>query len=88
MCGFPPQCLTFRLVRFWCGSRATTSDDPDRMGSHFEGRGALLGQLGGGLQLRLLESPLSGFVRADVRFGDKIDGLAVNVGLRGNFLTQ
>ncbi len=47
-----------------------------------------MGQLGGGLQLRLLESPLSGFVRADVRFGDKIDGLAVNVGLRGNFLTQ
>jgi hypothetical protein len=46
------------------------------------------GQVGAGLQLRLLESPFSGFVRADMRFGDKIDGLAINAGLRGNFTTQ
>jgi hypothetical protein len=46
------------------------------------------GQIGGGLQLRLLDSAFSGFVRGDMRFGDKIDGVAINVGLRGHFTTQ
>lgn len=46
------------------------------------------GQIGGGMQFRLLESPFSGFVRGDVRFGEKIDGLAFNVGMRGNFSTH
>ncbi len=45
------------------------------------------GQVGGGLQLRLLDSPWSGFVRGDYRFGDKIDGFALNAGVRGNFST-
>jgi hypothetical protein len=45
------------------------------------------GQVGGGMQLRLLDSPWSGFVRGDYRFGDKIDGFALNAGVRGNFST-
>jgi hypothetical protein len=44
------------------------------------------GQVGAGLQFKVLTQPaLTGFVRGDLRFGEKINGKAVNVGLRGEF---
>lgn len=43
------------------------------------------GQVGAGLQFRLLNTPLLGFVRADARFGDKINGRALNAGVRLQF---
>ncbi len=43
------------------------------------------GQVGAGLQFRVLNTPFVGFVRADARFGSKIEGKAVNAGLRMQF---
>jgi hypothetical protein len=43
------------------------------------------GQVGAGLQFKLIDTPLVGFVRGDVRFGDKIEGKAINAGLRLQF---
>ena len=43
------------------------------------------GQVGGGLQFKLVDTPLLGFVRGDLRFGPKIDGKALNAGLRLQF---
>ncbi|MCX7324135.1 MAG: autotransporter outer membrane beta-barrel domain-containing protein [Hyphomicrobiales bacterium] len=43
------------------------------------------GQAGLGVQFRLLNTPLLGFIRGDVRVGDRIDGKALNVGVRLQF---
>ena len=43
------------------------------------------GQVGAGLQFRLLNTPFVGFIRADARFGSKIEGKALNAGLRMQF---
>lgn len=43
------------------------------------------GQVGLGVQFRLLDSPWLGFIRGDVRFGDKTDGKALNAGVRAQF---
>ncbi len=43
------------------------------------------GQVGAGVQFRVLNTPLLGFLRADMRFGDKIEGKALNAGLRLQF---
>ena len=43
------------------------------------------GQAGTGLQFKIVGTPFLGFVRGDWRFGDKIDGKAVNAGLRVQF---
>jgi fibronectin-binding autotransporter adhesin len=43
------------------------------------------GQVGAGVQFKIVGTPLLGFVRGDVRFGQKIDGKAVNAGLRMQF---
>jgi hypothetical protein len=42
-------------------------------------------QIGAGFDLRLRNSPIRGFVRGDVRVGDKLSGEAVNAGLRLQF---
>ncbi|MGL5733955.1 MAG: autotransporter outer membrane beta-barrel domain-containing protein, partial [Beijerinckiaceae bacterium] len=43
------------------------------------------GQVGAGLQFKVLDSPVLGFVRADMRFGKDINGKAINAGLRLQF---
>jgi fibronectin-binding autotransporter adhesin len=43
------------------------------------------GQLGAGVQFKIVGTPLLGFVRGDIRYGQKIDGKAVNAGLRVQF---
>ena len=43
------------------------------------------GQVGAGLQFKMLDTPFLGFVRGDVRFGDKIQGKALNLGLKMQF---
>jgi len=43
------------------------------------------GQVGAGLQFKVLDTALLGFVRGDVRFGEKANGKAVNVGLKMQF---
>ena len=43
------------------------------------------GQAGVGVQFKVLNSPLLGFVRGDVRFGQRIEGKALNAGVRLQF---
>jgi outer membrane autotransporter protein len=43
------------------------------------------GQVGAGVSAQLLQTGLFGFVRGDVRFGDRIEGTAFNAGLRYQF---
>ncbi len=43
------------------------------------------GQFGGGLQFKIVDTNFLGFLRGDLRFGDKISGRAVNAGVRMQF---
>jgi hypothetical protein len=43
------------------------------------------GQVGLGMQFKVLNLDLLGFVRGDVRFGDAINGKAINIGMRKQF---
>ncbi len=43
------------------------------------------GQVGGGLQFKIVDSNFLGFVRGDYRFGDKVHGKAFNAGLKLQF---
>jgi outer membrane autotransporter protein len=43
------------------------------------------GQVGLGVQFKVLNLDLLGFVRGDVRFGDSINGKAINIGVRKQF---
>jgi hypothetical protein len=63
------------------GSAVPLSVTPDRVGT--------FGQIGVGVAFQMLEEAkwggLRGFVRGDFRFGQKIDGVGVNAGLRFQF---
>jgi len=43
------------------------------------------GQLGAGVAGRVLDTGWAGFVRGDVRFGSKLNGIGVNAGARYQF---
>ncbi|WP_342363960.1 autotransporter outer membrane beta-barrel domain-containing protein [Terrarubrum flagellatum] len=43
------------------------------------------GQVGGGLQFKIVDTNFLGFVRGDYRFGDKVHGKAFNAGLKLQF---
>jgi outer membrane autotransporter protein len=43
------------------------------------------GQVGAGMDFKLHDTPFQGFVRGDLRFGQKAHGKAVNVGMKMRF---
>jgi hypothetical protein len=59
------------------GSALAFDVETDRVGT--------FGQFGAGVQFRVLNTPLLGFLRADMRVGEKIEGKAINAGLRLQF---
>ena len=43
------------------------------------------GQVGVGSSFQILDTPILGYVRSDFRFGDRLEGYALNGGIRYQF---
>jgi outer membrane autotransporter protein len=59
------------------GSSFNFAVNSDRVGT--------FGQIGAGVQFKLLDFGLLGFIRGDLRFGNALNGQAVNIGFRKQF---
>ncbi|MBM0203984.1 autotransporter outer membrane beta-barrel domain-containing protein, partial [Micromonospora sp. STR1s_5] len=64
---------------------ANIAVDPNAFVPIITDRVGTFGQVGVGISAQLLDTPLLGYVRSDFRFGDKLEGYAVNGGIRYQF---
>lgn len=63
----------------------TLATDPNAFVPILTQRVGTFGQVGVGASAQILDTPILGYVRGDVRFGDRIDGYALNAGIRYQF---
>jgi hypothetical protein len=59
--------------------------DPNAFVPIITDRVGTFGQVGVGVSAQVLDTPFLGYVRSDFRFGDKLEGYAVNGGIRYQF---
>jgi hypothetical protein len=64
---------------------ANIAADPNAFVPIVTDRVGTFGQVGVGISAQVLDTPLLGYVRSDFRFGDKLEGYAVNGGIRYQF---
>jgi outer membrane autotransporter protein len=74
---FGPQVQSTAFVNSGGGSTLSFVTNSDRVGT--------FGQTGVGVQFKVLDLNLLGFVRGDIRFGGAFAGQALNIGLRKQF---
>jgi outer membrane autotransporter protein len=63
----------------------TIVNDPNAFVPIITNRVGTFGQVGVGVSAQLLDSPFLGYIRSDFRFGDRLEGYAVNGGIRYQF---
>ena len=64
---------------------ANIAADPNAFVPIITDRVGTFGQVGVGVSGQLLDTPLLGYIRSDFRFGDRLEGYAVNGGVRYQF---
>jgi outer membrane autotransporter protein len=64
---------------------ANIANDPSAFVPIVTDRVGTFGQVGVGISAQILDTPILGYIRSDFRFGDKLEGYAVNGGIRYQF---
>ena len=60
-------------------------NDPTAFVPILTNRVGTFGQVGVGSSFRILDTPILGYIRSDFRFGDRLEGYALNGGIRYQF---
>ncbi|NNM72740.1 autotransporter-associated beta strand repeat-containing protein [Enterovirga aerilata] len=64
---------------------ANIANDPNAFVPIITDRVGTFGQVGVGVSAQVLDTPFLGYIRSDFRFGDRLEGYAVNGGVRYQF---